>query len=273
MTSFDLNALTRALKIIARRAGQIELDFYAKGTDVMHKNDGSPVTAADEAAEAMITKALLELTPSLPIVAEEAVAANSIPDISGGNFWLVDPLDGTKEFIKRTGDFTVNIALMHNFKPILGVIYAPVFDELYVGHGAGTATVSLQGAPDTPIHMRTPDLEKGLTVISSRSHAGEDGLGSTAVRDYLSDIKIASFAVRGSSLKFGHLARGLADFYPRLAPTSEWDTAAGEAIMNAAGGVITKLDGSPMIYGKTEEKFLNPKFIAHHRDLKLPHQK
>ena len=266
----NLKEIIQDIKHIARAAGRIELDFYAKGTDVIHKNDGSPVTAADEAAEEMITSALIKLTPHIPVVGEEAVAANSIPDISKGLFWLVDPLDGTKEFIKGTGDFSVNIALLENFKPVLGVIYVPVFDELYAGYGHDTATLSLDGKPDTPIKTPLPDLEKGLRIISSRSHAGSDGMASDAVRTYLKNVKIASFSPRGSALKFGKIAAGLADFYPRLAPTSEWDTAAGEAILNAAGGVITQLDGAPMVYGKAAEKFLNPKFVAHHKDFKLP---
>lgn len=268
LDAMDLAELVRELKHVARAAGEIELEFYNNGTETMHKSDGSPVTAADHAAEKVILEELARLTPDIPVVAEESVAAGIVPDVTGGTFWLVDPLDGTKEFVNRTGEFTVNIALLVDFKPVLGVIYAPVIDELYAAHGFGTATMSVGGAVDRPISVRTPDESgAGLTIVASRSHSASEKMAQ-----YLEGRNVTSHQARGSSLKFCQIAAGIADFYPRLAPTSEWDTAAGEAIVHAAGGSVTQLDGSPMVYGKADAGFLNPYFIVRHPELAPPPQ-
>jgi 3'(2'), 5'-bisphosphate nucleotidase len=251
----NLENLIDDLKSTALRAGELELKHYNEGTAIMRKDDGSPVTLADQEAEDLILKDLKSLTPDIPIVAEEAVAAGNIPDISGGTFWLVDPLDGTKEFVRRTGEFTVNIALMQNFKPVLGVIYAPVVDELYVGYGPDTAERTIKGEAKKISVRIVP--EEGYTVVASRSHSNKDEL-----QDYLQGKKIADQAFRGSSLKICQVAAGDADLYPRLAPTCEWDIAAGHAIVNAAGGKMTKLDGSDLEYGKVNDNFLNPFFVV-----------
>ena len=266
MTIQDRLNLARKLIPVARAAGAIELHYYNVGAEVLDKSDGSPVTIADQEAEALIAKALAEIAPEIALVGEEATAANLIPDISSGHFFLVDPLDGTKEFITGGGDFTVNIALLENFRPVMGVIYAPVTDTLWYGAtddqgGIGQSFVQHAGANgdiahDQPMHVR-PRPADGLTVVASRRHGDPAGL-----EDFLRPYQVREMINRSSSLKFCVIAEGQADLYPRLGPTSEWDTAAGEAIVHAAGGRVTQLDGTPMVYGKTERKFLNPGFVV-----------
>lgn len=266
MTIDDRLALARALIPLARAAGAIELHYYKEGAEVLDKSDGSPVTIADQEAEALIAKGLADIAPDIALVGEEATAANIIPDITSGRFFLVDPLDGTKEFITGGGDFTVNIALLENFRPVMGVIYAPVSDTLWYAAtddagGIGQAFVQHPGsngdrAQDQPMHVR-PTPAEGLTVVASRRHGDPAGL-----EDFLRPYQVRETINRSSSLKFCAIAQGLADLYPRLGPTSEWDTAAGEAIVHAAGGRVTQLDGTPMVYGKTERKFLNPGFVV-----------
>jgi 3'(2'), 5'-bisphosphate nucleotidase len=251
----DLLSLARELIPVVHAAGAVELGYFRSGAEVMDKADGSPVTLADQEAEALIAKQLKALYPEIPMIGEESVAAGAIPDISGGDFWLVDPLDGTREFITGSGDFTVNIALLKNFIPVMGIIYAPVADELYFGAG-GEAFMGVRGGPLQKINVRTPPAE-GLTVVASKRHGDPERL-----KDYLKNKKVAQQANRSSSLKFCALAAGQADLYPRLGPTSEWDTAAGDAILRAAGGKVSTLDGNPLTYGKTARKFLNPEFIA-----------
>jgi 3'(2'), 5'-bisphosphate nucleotidase len=251
----DLLNLARELIPVVRAAGKIELEYFRAGTEVMDKTDGSPVTIADQQAEALIAEKLKARHPEIPMIGEESVAAGTIPDISAGKFWLVDPLDGTREFITGNGDFTVNIALLKNFIPVMGIIYAPVADELYFG-AAGQAFMSLQGAPEKKIGAR-PAPPEGLTVVASKRHGDPERL-----KDFLKDKKVVQLINRSSSLKFCAIAAGLADFYPRLGPTSEWDTAAGDAILQAAGGRVCTLDGLPLLYGKTQRKFLNPEFTA-----------
>lgn len=258
-------ALARQLIPVARAAGAIERRYYESGTDVIDKLDGSPVTAADQEAEALIMRALTRLSPDIPVVGEEATAADNIPDISAGRFFLVDPLDGTKEFITGGGDFTVNIALLENFRPVMGVIYAPVSDILWYGalaeDGGGAAFMQQAGAEgdtahDRPMRVREAPAE-GLTVVGSKRHDNPDEMD-----EFLRPYKIRETIKRSSSLKFCAIAAGDADIYPRLSPTSEWDTAAGEAIVHAAGGVVTQIDGQPMVYGKADVKFLNGRFVV-----------
>lgn len=251
----NLQQLLAPIKDIALRAGALEMEHYVDGTDVTRKSDGSPVTIADQEAEILILDGLRELDLGLPIVAEESVAAGNIPDISKGDFWLVDPLDGTKEFVNRTGEFTVNIALMKSFKPVFGVIYAPVVDELYSGFENGGADLTIKGARQNISVRSVP--EEGMTVVASRSHSNKEALVK-----FLDGRNIANTAFRGSSLKICQVASGQADLYPRLAPTCEWDIAAGHAIVNAAGGELTELDGREMRYGKTDINFLNPFFVV-----------
>jgi 3'(2'), 5'-bisphosphate nucleotidase len=245
----------RALIPVALAAGEIELKYFRQGTDIIDKSDGSPVTVADHEAEKLIAEKLNALFPHIPMVGEESVAAGIIPDISGGTFWLVDPLDGTKEFITGSGDFTVNIALLENFIPVMGIIYTPVADELFYGAG-NEAFMRLPGKPEQKISVRDIPAE-GLTVVASKRH-GDPG----QMEDFLRGKKVAQTIVRSSSLKFCCVAAGQADLYPRFGPTCEWDTAAGDAILRAAGGQVTTLEGQPLRYGKSDRKFLNPTFLA-----------
>ncbi len=248
---------------LAREAGAVEKQIFEGGFTAEIKQDGSPVTIADQKAEEIIIRKISELTPDIPFLGEESVAAGRVPDISGGLYWCVDPLDGTKEFVEGGGEFTVNIALMENFKPVIGVIYVPMKDVLYAATGAGTAFMQMAGTYEkTPISVRAvPDA--GLTVVTSRRHGNP-----AAIENFLGGWKVSELLACSSSLKFCAIAEGRADFYPRLGPTSEWDTAAGDAILRAAGGHILTMDGQPLSYGKTEENFVNPHFAACPESLK-----
>jgi len=244
----DLEAVAR----IVREAGAIVMAIYEGGFDVRAKADASPVTEADERAEAHIVPALRALAPHIPIVAEE-MAARGEADAVGDTFWLVDPLDGTKEFISRNGEFTVNIALVHQGRPVLGVVGAPALGRVFAGVvGQGAWVEDAQGR--RAIRARTVPAE-GMTVVASRSH------GDAAALDrFLAGRVVAQLANAGSSLKLCLIAAGEADLYPRLGRTMEWDIAAGHAVLAAAGGQVTQLDGSAFNYGKPG--FENPHFVA-----------
>lgn len=237
---------------IARAAGEVIMAVYATDFAVRGKGDASPVTEADERAEALIVPRLRALAPGVPIVAEEAVAAGAAPAV-GSRFWLVDPLDGTREFIGRNGEFTVNIALVEHGVPVLGVVLAPALGRCYagvLGHGAWVE----EGGPRRPIACRRVPAA-GLTVVSSRSHGD-----AAALQAYLAGRRVAGQAFAGSSLKLCLVAAGEADLYPRLGRTMEWDIAAGHAVLLAAGGRVCTLDGAPLRYGKPG--FENPHFFA-----------
>jgi len=252
-------ALCNMVRRVAIAAGDHTLQYYDEsGCAADEKSDGSPVTIADREAEAIIIKGLHDIFPDVPVVGEESVAAGVIPDLSATEwFWLVDPLDGTKEFIRGSADYTVNIALIHRGVPVLGVVYAPVNGELYAGHGAGTAIRWLaDNNNDKPIRVRSLPAG-GLTVISSRNHHDENQLDK-----FLADFKIAKSMRRGSSLKICLIAAGKADLYPRFGLTSEWDTAAGDAVLRSAGGHIVDMKGAPLSYGHAQKKFENPEFVA-----------
>ena len=255
MTSPQFAALLPPVRAIALQAGEIILKHYAGSFDVRQKRDKSPVTDADEAAERAILDRLADLTPHLPVVAEEEVAAGRVPDISGGRFWLVDALDGTKEFVNRRDEFTVNIALIDNGRPVLGVVLAPALDNcLYAGAGPGTAVMVEGSGADRPIAVRALPAE-GATIVSSRSHGDPERL-----RALIDETAVTNSKTVGSSLKFCLVAAGEADIYPRYGPTSEWDTAAGHAVLVAAGGSVRTRDGRDLAYAKL--KFRNPEFIA-----------
>ncbi len=248
--------LLESITQIARRAGDVILQVYATDFSVRGKGDASPVTEADERAEAVILAGLVELTPAIPVVAEESVAAGKVPDITtaGGRFWLVDPLDGTKEFVGRNGEFTVNIALIDGCQPVLGVVLAPALGRLFAGC-RGLGAYAEDAAGRRSIRCRAVP-EAGLTVVASRSH------GDAAALDaFLAGRKVASLTNAGSSLKLCLLAAGEADLYPRLGRTMEWDIAAGHAVLAAAGGSVRRVDnGQPLTYGKAG--FENPYFVA-----------
>jgi 3'(2'), 5'-bisphosphate nucleotidase len=253
------DALIDALLTAALAAGRAALEIYRAGFAVSEKADRTPVTEADHASERIILEHLARLAPGVPVVAEEAVAAGSMPEV-GEEFFLVDPLDGTKEFIHRRGEFTVNIALIRRGKPALGVVYAPVAGMLYAGnvargHAFRCACPADAAKPGTrvPLHVR-PVPADGVTAVVSRSH-------STPETDaYLSHYRVSERVSIGSSLKFCLVAAGEADLYPRLGPTMEWDTAAGHAVLAAAGGKVLAPGGQPLGYGKPG--FRNPFFIA-----------
>ena len=250
----NLSDLLPEIVAVAHDAGAEIMKIYATDFEVNWKSYSSPVTAADEGAEAIILPKLRELTPDFTIVAEEAVSKDGIPDIGSAPFWLVDPLDGTREFLNRNDEFTVNIALVVDKEPKLGVIYVPALDTTYTGVVGVGATRQVGNAAPESITVRVPP-EEGVTVLASRRHGDPETLSA-----FLKDRPIAEIRNAGSSLKLCLVAAGEGDIYPRFGNTMEWDIAAGHAILSAAGGRITTEDGAPMLYAK--ETLLNPHFIA-----------
>lgn len=247
---------------LALDAGRAVMAVYATDFAADAKADASPVTAADHAAEAIILAGLRKELPGAPCVAEEEVAAGRVPDIGAGPFILVDPLDGTREFVSRNGDFTVNIALVRGRVPVVGVVYAPARGMLYSGRpGAAFAVATADGAiigRRRAITVRPP--REPLSIVASRAHLTPE----TAA--FIERFPGAETVSVGSSLKFCLLASGEADLYPRFGRTMEWDTAAGDAVLRAAGGRMRRPDGSPLLYGKRGQAddvdFANPWFVA-----------
>ena len=238
------------------------MEVYATEFAVEHKADDSPVSEADRRAEAAIVMRLSAAMPDVPIVAEEAVSAGKIPELAR-RFFLVDPLDGTKEFISRNGEFTVNIGLIEDGAPVAGIVLAPALGLAYAGGPDGAAkgqlSESLTVVEDwRPMKVRAAG--QSPVAVASRSHLND------ATRDALDHAQCGEYRSIGSSLKFCLLAEGQADFYPRLGPTMEWDTAAADAVLRAAGGQVVTLDGTPLRYGKTGvpgmREFENPHFLA-----------
>lgn len=248
----DHAALLPPLRALARRAGAAILEVYQSDFAVQAKDDKSPLTEADLRSERIIVAGLRALTPDIPVISEEEAASGTNP-AAAGRFWLVDPLDGTKEFVKRNGEFTINIGLIEDGKAVVGVLYAPVLDRLFAAH-PGEATVQDRGAAPRRIACRKPPAE-GLVVLSSRSHRDPETFDR-----FMTHFKVAEYRHSGSALKFALVAAGEADLYPRFGRTMEWDTAAGHAILNASGGCLTLTDGSPLLYGKPD--FANPNVIA-----------
>ncbi len=236
---------------LARAAGEEVLAVYDHEAEFRTKHDGSPVTEADERAQRVICAGLEQLAPGVPVVAEEGHDPDRSP-APEGRFWLVDPLDGTKEFLSRNGEFTVNIALIEDRKPVLGVVLAPALGRLFAAEGE-TAIVEDEKGRRRIAAREVPDA--GATLISSRSHGDPEALAR-----FTQGRTITASLSAGSSLKFCLVAAGEADLYPRLGRTMEWDTAAGDAILRAAGGRVTDLDGRPLEYGKPG--FENPQFVA-----------
>lgn len=263
-SSISDSELIAALERLALAAGRIILDIRDEDRmGVERKEDDSPVTRADRQAEALILEGLKEILPDCAVVAEESAEAGRIPD-TNGDFFLVDPLDGTKEFIRGGEDFTVNIGLIRDFKPVLGVVYAPAKAMLYVGCGdhakAGAADCRNGGQYSlSPITVRQPGDR--LTAVASRSHRTPE------TDEFLQRLGVADTVSAGSSLKFCLVAAGEADVYPRMGRTMEWDTAAGHAVLTGAGGCVTTIDGYPLAYGKRNQKldsdFANPHFVAY----------
>ena len=250
-SSDDYPRLTAAALRLALEAGRTIMAFYRDGTTVETKADRSPVTEADRAADRLIVAGLRAADPDIAVISEESTSAGAVP--ADGRFWLVDPLDGTREFVARTGEFTVNIALIEDGRPVLGVLHVPARHETYVADGQGGAVHIVGGGASHPIRAR-PVPDQGPAVIASRSHCDSE------TDAYIAGLSPARTESAGSALKFGLLARGAADIYPRFGRTMEWDTAAGQAILTAAGGHVRDLNGRALSYGKAG--FVNPAFVA-----------
>ncbi len=249
-----LNAqLIEKVKQISIQAGEAIMEIYEQEIEVSKKEDDSPLTQADLAAHNLICSELTKIN-DLPILSEESLKTPWQTRSQWSRYWLIDPLDGTKEFIKRNGEFTVNIALIDGHHPILGVVYAPALKACYwgvVGKGAYCETV------DAIIQLKptSPNSSSGLKIVGSRSHVSPD------MEKFLEDFPEHQIVPKGSSLKLCMVAEGSADIYPRLGLTSEWDTGAGHAVVTAAGGIVCKLDGSTLLYN-AEEDILNSYFLV-----------
>ena len=251
----DLRELLEGARRAARAAAVAIMDVYRTPFEVRSKADASPVTEADERAEAIIIDVLRKLAPGIPIIAEE-MAEHGLP-ATAERFWLVDPLDGTREFVAKNGEFTTNIGLIEGDHPILGVIHLPATNITYAGAGPGTAIRQDQDAPPIAIATR-PVPVSGAVIAHSRSHGNNAELAA-----YVATIPGAHKRIAGSAAKFCFVAEGSADLYPRFGPTMEWDTAAGHAIVEAAGGTVTTFDGAPLRYAKPG--FRNPEFLVQGR--------
>jgi len=249
-----LEALVQKLQPAVIAAGEVILEIQEKGFDVEEKGDQSPVTEADRAAEDILVKALKSHVPEAVIVAEEMAAAGIMPDTLGEEFYLIDPLDGTKEFIKGGLDFTVNIGLIKNGAPVMGIVYAPAQNRLFTGiRGVGAFEENTKTGEKKAIQTRAAN-NSAIDAVASKSHRDE------ATNAFLEKYVIRDLKSAGSSLKFCLVAAGEADIYPRFGPTMEWDTAAGQAVLEAAGGHNVHPDGTAYQYAKSD--FKNGPFIA-----------
>ncbi|MEZ6962847.1 MULTISPECIES: 3'(2'),5'-bisphosphate nucleotidase CysQ [unclassified Aeromonas] len=243
---------------VARAAGEAIMAIYSQPFAVEYKSDESPLTAADKGAHEVIVRALARLTPDIPVLSEESGPQVMAERLEWRRYWLVDPLDGTKEFVSRNGEFTVNIALIEEGAPRWGLVYAPVLDKLWYG-GKGLGAWCIADGRREAIQTRPHREGSPWRVVGSRNHLSRETL------DYLArfgdmergEIELVSM---GSSLKFCIIAEGGAELYPRLAPTCEWDTGAAQAVLEGAGGSVTRLDGEPLVYNKPD--ILNPWFVA-----------
>jgi 3'(2'), 5'-bisphosphate nucleotidase len=255
-----------ALMAAAQRAGAAIMDIYGPDMNVSYKADSSPVTDADNASEAILLAALAGLVPGVPVIAEEQAAADNLPDTES-TYFLVDPLDGTKEFLKLNGEFCISVGLASAGKAIFGLLFAPAKSLCYVTLAPGKAyRCALEPLHNPPLKqnfdfalLTGEATRSAFTAIVSRSHLKSDTLTFLEERGNPERMSL------GSALKFGALAAGEADVYPRHGPTSEWDTAGGQALLEATGGCILTLDGEPLLYGKKDLRYKNPPFIAWRR--------
>ena len=250
----NLANLVEPLSELAQSAGNAILEIYYSDFDVLEKDDNSPLTQADLNAHHIIIDGLRKITPSIPIISEETPLQSFEKRKTWQQYWIIDPLDGTKEFVKKNGEFTVNIALIDNHKPVLGIVYVPVSMKTYIGcEGFGAQIID----PDVgkKIIQVTEKPNQKLRIVGSRSHQGK------TLKKFLSQIEEYELKPIGSSLKFCLIAEGLADIYPRYGPTSEWDTAAAQAVVEQAGGMVLKTDGNPLLYN-TKDNILNPNFVV-----------
>jgi 3'(2'), 5'-bisphosphate nucleotidase len=259
VSTTERDRLARVFAAIASDAGVAVMEVYESDFETRTKADRSPVSDADERAEEIILARLETELPGVPVLAEERAAREGLAGRIADAFLLVDPVDGTREFVQRKGDFTVNIALIVSGAPVAGCVYAPARREMYFG---GAATRFIEGfAPGSPLvdgrALRTRSYPAGgLTAITSSSHLNEE------TKKFLARHKVSSSTAIGSSLKFCWVAAGKADVYPRWGPTMEWDTAAGHAVLQAAGGGVLQPDGAPFLYGKADKGFVNGPFVA-----------
>lgn len=248
----NYQALINDVLAIADTAGKQVMAIYQTDFEVHTKEDDSPITAADMASHHVIVDGLGALTPDIPVLSEESASAPWAQRQSWSRFWLVDPIDGTREFTNRTDEFTVNIALIENGQPVLGVVTAPALKEAYWGViGQGAWKRDPEGSVRELKATKPPAKKR---VVASKSHLNEE------TREFINNLGDHVLVQAGSSLKFCRIAEGAADIYPRLGPTCEWDTGAAHAVLAAAGGKVTRLDGTPLLYGK--EDVLNPHFVA-----------
>ena len=261
LTTSERDRLAREFATIASEAGVAVMEVYGSDFTARTKADSSPVSDADERAEEIIIERLSIALPGVGVLAEETAGREGVGAARASTFLLVDPVDGTKEFLKRNGQFTVNIALVEAGQPLVGCVYAPARKDIYFG-GAKAWTIAGFAAGQT---LRATDGEvlrtraypaSGLTAVTSSSHLDPE------TRAFLAKHRIAGSTAIGSSLKFCLIAAGQADVYPRWGPTMEWDTGAGQAVLQAAGGSVTRPDGSPFVYGKSAEGYLNGPFVA-----------
>lgn len=245
-------AILDSLLKIADTASQKVMEIYQTDFQVHTKDDSSPITAADLASHHVIVGGLMALTPDIPILSEESAKAPWEERRNWTCFWLVDPIDGTKDFTNRTGEFTVNIALIEDNEPVMGVVTAPALNEAYWGiRGKGAWK---RGADGSIRKLEVVDPPQAIRTVASKNHLNQE------TRDFIDQLGNHKLVQAGSSLKFCRIAEGEADIYPRLGPTCEWDTGAAHAVLVAAGGKVNKLDGTPLVYGK--EDVLNPYFVA-----------
>ncbi|HEY0939109.1 MAG TPA: 3'(2'),5'-bisphosphate nucleotidase CysQ [Steroidobacter sp.] len=252
MTQADLSA--QVVKL-AQRAGDAILSVYSEQFDVINKGDRSPLTLADLRSHEIISQGLRALTPDLPVLSEEASDISFDQRRHWTRYWLVDPLDGTKEFVSRNGEFTVNIALIENHVPVLGVVHVPVTSTTYTGAVNAGAFRQVDAQQPEPLRVRSP-AGSPLRIVGSRSHRGD------TLDQYLPKLAPYELVAVGSSLKFCLVAEGSADFYPRFGPTSEWDTAAAQAVVEAAGGAVVNTQGERLRYN-TKADLLNPHFLVY----------
>ena len=239
---------------IAREAGDAILEVYASDFDVQSKDDESPLTQADLAAHRRIVAGLAKLTPDLPVISEEGGLPPFRERGQWPTYWLIDPLDGTKEFVNRNGEFTVNIALVNEGRPVFGVVHVPVMDKTYIGCEGRGAELRAAGELPQPIRVAASSA-RPVRIVGSRSYRG------SSLDAFIAGLGDCELVPMGSSLKFCVVAEGGADVYPRLGPTSEWDTAAAQAVVEQAGGSVVTLDGKPMKYNQKED-ILNPYFMV-----------
>lgn len=268
MTSDEDNYKELALSILAaaQRAGAAIMDIYGPGMSVRYKADASPVTDADHASEEILLTEIGKLMPGVPVISEEQAAAGNLPE-AGSTYFAVDPLDGTKEFLKLNGEFAISIGLISGRKAIFGLVFGPAKADCFVTLAPGQAFRCVLHPAHDPAPQRNLEFAplngeaagRPLTAIISRSHLAPETAAFLEAQGNPEKLTM------GSALKFGMLAAGEGDFYPRHGATSEWDTAGGQAILEAAGGAVLTLEGEPLLYGKKGQSFRNPPFIAWRR--------